>query len=130
MVVIKSCNYFVLQVDRAYKLLQAFQDGEVEGRACVDNQIATGAAWRESQELFELPVSEYIHLQKCQVSIAYCSLSKFAELIVQSSNKALLGSQFFRVHKWRNLHLLRLRNCSFVSVLLLYHSHASPVLRA
>ena len=65
---INICTYFVLQVERANKLLQAFKDGEVEGRACIARQIAIGAAWRESQELFELPVSEYTQLQKCQVS--------------------------------------------------------------
>ena len=59
----------VWQVDRAYKLLEAFQTGEVEGRQCIAKQIAEGLSWRESQELFELPVMEYNDLQKCQVGI-------------------------------------------------------------
>ena len=56
-----------MQVDRAYKLLEAFKSQEVEGRACVAKQLADGTAWRESQELFELPVSEYTQLHRCQV---------------------------------------------------------------
>ena len=55
------------QVAKAYKLMEAFKAGEVEGRACVAKQIADGNALRESQELFELPVSEYSQLQRCQV---------------------------------------------------------------
>lgn len=51
----------------AYELLEAFKGGEVEGRACVSKQIMDGNALRESQELFELPVSEFSPLQRCQV---------------------------------------------------------------
>ena len=60
-------NIMILQVTWAYKLLEAFKNGEVEGRACVAKQVANGDKLRESQELFELPVSEYRPLRECQV---------------------------------------------------------------
>ena len=50
-------------------MLDAFGNGEVEGRPCVPKLIAEGKAWRESQELFELPASEYGQLDKCQVGL-------------------------------------------------------------
>ena len=76
----------VLQVDKAYKLLEAFSQGEVEGRACVTKQTAEGVAWRESQELFELPVSEYTQLQKCQVVSSSSKLQDY----IPKKQKSLL----------------------------------------
>lgn len=61
------------QVDMAHGLLEAFRSGEVDGRANVAKQISDGNSLREFQELFELPVSEFTQLQRCQVhSLPHC----------------------------------------------------------
>ena len=51
----------------AQRLLDAFADGQVEGHASLNQQLAEGAVLHKNQELFELPVSEYQSLARCQV---------------------------------------------------------------
>ena len=69
------------QVQPAYAMLDAFHHGHVEGRQSVTAIIAEAEHLRESQDLFELYVVDYIMLTRCKVhkfslACVYCSYSR------------------------------------------------------
>ena len=49
-------------------MLDAFHHGHVEGHMSVTSIMAESEHLRESQDLFELYVSDYIMLTRCKVS--------------------------------------------------------------
>lgn len=57
-----------LQVQPSYLMLDAFHHGHVEGHMSVTSIMAESEHLRESQDLFELYVSDYIMLTRCKVS--------------------------------------------------------------
>ena len=57
------------QVQPAYAMLDAFHHGHVESRPSVTAIIAEAEHLRESQDLFELYVVDYIMLTRCKVGI-------------------------------------------------------------
>jgi hypothetical protein len=57
------------QVDEAYELLEAFHHGTVDGRVNLTAMITESEALSESQDLFELYVSDYVHLTRCKVRL-------------------------------------------------------------
>jgi len=54
-------------VEPAYAAIAAFQEGGLEGRPSVTEMLQDAAGLREHQELFEITVSEFLPLTRCQV---------------------------------------------------------------
>ena len=59
----------VEQVPGAYAAIEAFQSTGLEQWPSVPALLAEAASMRENQELFELYVSEYLPLTRCQVRL-------------------------------------------------------------
>lgn len=60
------------QVEGAYATIEAFQAAGVPPWPSVPAILAEAGAMREHQELFELHVSDYLLLTRCQVRQALC----------------------------------------------------------
>ena len=56
------------QVQPAFKDMDDFLEGSVDGFPSLASLDAEGAGLRESQDLFELYVSDYVTLARCRVS--------------------------------------------------------------
>lgn len=56
-----------LQVAAAYKLLDSFQHGSVDGQPSVSALMEEAVQLRKQQDLSELYVSDYVFLQRCRV---------------------------------------------------------------
>ena len=54
-------------MEPAYAAIAAFQEGGLEGRPSVTEMLQEAAGLREHQELFEITVSEFLPLTRCQV---------------------------------------------------------------
>lgn len=56
-----------MQVTLAYKVLDGFRHGGVEGQPSITALMQEADELRRQQDLFELYVSDYIFLQRCLV---------------------------------------------------------------
>ena len=66
------------QAEPAYKVIDGFMEGGVDGYPSLNDLQREAAELRESQELFELYVSDYVSLARCRVSpfmLAHLTLS-------------------------------------------------------
>ena len=59
-------------MEPAYAAIAAFQEGGLEGRPSVKEMLQDAAGLREHQELFEITVSEFLPLTRCQVCHILC----------------------------------------------------------
>ncbi len=59
-----------MQVKAAYRLLDDFHHGHVDGHPSVTALMEEAEQLRKQQDLFELYVSDYIFLQRCMVGLA------------------------------------------------------------
>ena len=58
-----------VQVKAAYRQLDAFHHGMVEGRSSVTALLAESAALQNSQDLFELYVFDHLQLTRCKARL-------------------------------------------------------------
>ena len=61
-----------MQVEPAYAAIAAFQEGGLKGHPSVKEMLEEAAGLREHQELFEITVSEFLPLTRCQVCPPGC----------------------------------------------------------
>ena len=59
-------------MEPAHAAIAAFQEGGLEGHPSVKEMLEEAAGLREHQELFEITVSEFLPLTRCQVCLPCC----------------------------------------------------------
>ncbi len=82
-------NVYLLQVKGAFEVIEAFGSKGLGGWPGVAEMLAEAAVLQQHQELFELHVSEYLPLTRCQVRLGPIKTLWFALQIISLVTRCL-----------------------------------------